>query len=96
MSTYFEVARTNAEQPWHARLWANGRIILRSENYSRMVGAERAILSAARTFGYEDPKLTVNVPREHGVPREKVLTALDPSRPWLSVLYVDERVEVTA
>lgn len=49
MSARFEVVRTDAvPQPWHARLVVNDRIIWRTENYTRMVGAERAVLSLLR------------------------------------------------
>jgi hypothetical protein len=39
----------------------------------------------------------VNVPNPsgHGMPVEKVLTAADPARPRVSVLYLDERPAVT-
>lgn len=47
-SARFEIVRTDAPQPWHARLLFNGRITWRTENYVRMVGAERAILSLLR------------------------------------------------
>lgn len=55
MTGRFEVVRTDGRghdqsQPWHARLLSNGRIMLTSETYARMVGAERAILAAARFF----------------------------------------------
>ena len=90
MSAGFEVVRT--DDGHHARLVVNGRIVLASEVYTRRVGAERAIISAARVLGYEEPLLTVNVgPPDFPVLREKVLTARDASRPWISVRYLDER-----
>lgn len=41
----FEIVRTDAG--WHARFISNARIIFASENYTRMVGAERAVLAFA-------------------------------------------------
>ena len=91
MSARFEIVRT--DDGHHARLVSsNGQIIMASEVYTRRVGAERAVLSAARILGYEDPRLTVNVgPPDVEEIVEKILTAADPARPHLSVTYVDER-----
>lgn len=86
----FEIARTDAgPQPWHARLIVNGRITWRVENLTRQVGAERAILSLARAFGFYHVDLIWNV---EGV--EKVF--FDPFRGNVvshlpTVRYVDER-----
>jgi uncharacterized protein YegP (UPF0339 family) len=51
MSARFEVVRSNRfEQPWHARLVSNGRILMSSEQYARKVGAQRAIEAMGRAF----------------------------------------------
>ena len=47
----FEVVRTDGEQPWHARLCTNGRIAWHTENYTRRIGAERAIYSLVAALG---------------------------------------------
>lgn len=86
MREVFEVVRSDAPKQWHARHVVNGRIVWVTPQLSRKVGAERAILSLARTFGYVDPKLTPNV-----FPSTTVLTAADPTRPWLPISYIDER-----
>lgn len=40
----FEIVRTDAPQPWHARFRAaNGRIVWVTENYGRQKAARRAI-----------------------------------------------------
>lgn len=82
---HFVVVRSDADQPWHAKLISGGKITWRTENLTRKVGAERSILSAARTFGWDDPQL-VTVPGFDG----KILAggALGPDIP---VLYRDER-----
>jgi uncharacterized protein YegP (UPF0339 family) len=41
----FEIVRSDAAQPWHARRIVNGRRTWVTENYARKVGAERAIRS---------------------------------------------------
>ena len=87
MSAHFEVVRSDAPKQWHARYVVNGRIVWTTPQLSRQVGAERAILSLAREFGYEQPRLTWWSDRH----REKALTAADPTRPWLRVVYLDER-----
>lgn len=81
---HFEIIRTDAEQPWHARLIVNGHKTWVTENLTRKVGAERAILSAARTFGWNDPHLIANTPTE------KILVD-GRNDAWLAVLYLDER-----
>jgi uncharacterized protein YegP (UPF0339 family) len=44
MSARFEIVRTHAAQPWHARFRAaNGRIVWTTETYTRCRGAERAV-----------------------------------------------------
>lgn len=44
MSARFEIVRTDAEQPWHARFRAaNGRIVWTTENYSRRDDAIRSL-----------------------------------------------------
>lgn len=44
MSARFEIVRTDAAQPWHARfVAANGRIVWTTENYTRKGTADAAI-----------------------------------------------------
>lgn len=51
MSGRFEVVRTDAEQPWHARFAAaNGRIVWTTEQYARRAGALTAIHAIAAAF----------------------------------------------
>lgn len=53
MSARFEIVRTDADQPWHARFRAwNGRIQWSTENYTRRRGAERAVLSICNMEGF--------------------------------------------
>ena len=48
---YFEIVRTDAEQPWHVRFRGrNGHTVMVSENYVRREAALRAIASMARFF----------------------------------------------
>jgi uncharacterized protein YegP (UPF0339 family) len=48
----FEVVRTDAQQPWHARLRsANGRITWTTENYWNEQSAHRAVGRMVRMFG---------------------------------------------
>lgn len=51
MSARFEIVRTDAEQPWHARfVAANGRIVFSTEQYARRAGAVTAIHAVAAAF----------------------------------------------
>jgi uncharacterized protein YegP (UPF0339 family) len=51
----FELVRTDAEQPWHARYVAdNGRVLFSSENYTRRFRALNAIANVARMFSPTD------------------------------------------
>jgi uncharacterized protein YegP (UPF0339 family) len=51
----FEIVRTDAEQPWHARTKAgNGKIGWRTENYARRSTALDAIASVARDLSPTD------------------------------------------
>lgn len=51
MTARFEVVRTDAVQPWHARFRAaNGRIVWTTEQYARRAGALTAIASIAGAF----------------------------------------------
>lgn len=86
MSARMEVVRTDSS--WHARFVTNGRTIWTTENYTRMVGAEGAVLSFARAGTTTGWALKWNVP---GV--EKVFVRPDGSLPPLAPLvkYVDER-----
>lgn len=82
------VVRTDAKQPWHCRLVVNGRTLLSSENYSRMVGAERCILAAARHFDVGAVGLRWNV---EGVEKVFITKAGYYLAAMPTVLYVDER-----
>lgn len=88
MSATWEVVRTDAEQPWHARLIANGRVLMTSETYARMVGAERAILATVRAHDIGPARLVWNV---EGV--EKVMVGEDGAvLGWAPVVrFCDER-----
>jgi len=47
----FEIVRTDAEQPWHARMIAsNGKKVFTSETYHRRNGALNAIAVAVSEF----------------------------------------------
>lgn len=53
--SHFEIVRTDAAQPWHARFKAdNGKIQFSSENYSRRFTALTAIAGIARSFSPTD------------------------------------------
>lgn len=85
-----EIVRTNATQPWHARIIVNGKITWHTENYTRMVGAERAVLSLLRITVPAVRALRWNVEG-----REKVVTNASGRALYANalptVLYVDER-----
>lgn len=52
MSARFEIVRTNAPQPWHARYIApNGRTLWTTETYTRRGSALNAISSVVEAFG---------------------------------------------
>lgn len=54
MTARFEIVRTNAKQPWHARLVAaNGRILFTSENYARRRSALAVVGAAFRAAGVQ-------------------------------------------
>lgn len=60
MSARFEIVRTNASQPWHARFRAaNGRIVWTTEQYARHNAAVLAVHQIAKPI--------VCTPWEHGV-----------------------------
>lgn len=86
MSARFEIVRTDAEQPWHARLIVSGRITWRVENLTRQIGAERAIESLLREVAGETWGLRWNV---EGV--EKVAVSDSGIMHPLVVKYLDER-----
>lgn len=92
MSARFEVVRTNGDQPWHARLVVNGRITWHTEQFARMVGAERAILSLLRAVQAATAAggMTWNVEG-----REKVVTNWrgNPLGGLPLIEYLDERPE---
>jgi uncharacterized protein YegP (UPF0339 family) len=51
MTARFEVVRTDAAQPWHARFRAaNRRIVWTTEQYTQRIAAIHAIGRLARTF----------------------------------------------
>lgn len=53
----FEIVRTDASQPWHARFRAaNGRIVWTTENYSRRRDAVAAIKCIGDAPRYSDGK----------------------------------------
>lgn len=85
MNGQFEIVRTDADQPWHARTVASGRKGFRTENLSRKVGAERALIGLAKMFGWHDPVLV------HGH-TGSYLADQHPAGPLpVTVVYVDER-----
>lgn len=50
--SHFEIVRTDADQPFHARLVAgNGQIVMHSENYADARAALTAVAVAAEAFG---------------------------------------------
>lgn len=52
MSARFEIVRTDAVVPWHARLRAaNGKILFTSENYWRRRDALTAVVAAFEAAG---------------------------------------------
>jgi uncharacterized protein YegP (UPF0339 family) len=74
----FEVVRTDAGQPWHARFRAaNGAIVWTTENYARKRGAENAIDTFARAL---DGFLTID---------GSVCSAI--AGHYVGTRYVDER-----
>ena len=88
MSAHFEIARTSASpQSWHARLVVGGLMTWGTENYSRQVGAERAICSLIRHLTGRDAYLIWNV---KGAEKVAVLDGVDLHTH--TVRYVDERV----
>jgi uncharacterized protein YegP (UPF0339 family) len=88
MTACWELIRTDAEQPWHARLISNGRVITSTETYARQIGAERAILAVVRAHDIAVAGMRWSVP---GV--EKVMVGAGVSvLGWLPVVaYRDER-----
>lgn len=88
MTARFEIVRTSAPQPWHVRLVSNGRVILSSESYSRQIGAEGAVLTAARAFGIDVDHLAWNVKGVEKVLRDRWCHVVDGAP---LVKYIDER-----
>jgi len=86
--SHFEVIRT-ADEQFHATFVSNGRTIWWTENYRRMVGAEKAILTAARGLGWGPLALTWNV---EGVEKAFLTEFLEPAPGLPTVLYVDDRL----
>lgn len=52
-----EIVQTSAEQPWSVRIFRNKQTFRSSENYTRKVGAQGAIVGLAKLFGWEAPVL---------------------------------------
>lgn len=50
-----EIVQTDAEQPWSVRVFRNRQTFRSSENYARKIGAQRAVVGLAKTFGWESP-----------------------------------------
>lgn len=91
MTAHFEVVRTDAAQPWHARMVINGRITWRVENLTRQIGAERAIESLLREVAGGTWGLMWNVEGVEKTAIDDVGNVHD-----LNVKYVDERPEPPA
>lgn len=85
---HYEIARTDADQPWHVRIIVNGKKILVSENLTRQVGAERAILSTARFHGLPVAELRWNVPGAEKIMVNKLGAVIDGAP---TIRYIDER-----
>ena len=68
--THWQIVRTDAAQPWHARLVSNYRTIMVSENYTRRRGALRAIELAAPQWLRDKTPLEVDerASREYRAP----------------------------
>lgn len=89
MTARFEVVRSDAPQPWHARIVAsNGRVLMSSETYSRKHAAEQVVLSVARILGFDAHDLRWNV---EGVEKIMVNRAGNYLGFAPLVEYVDER-----
>lgn len=86
--TRIEIVRTTAPQPWHARIVTSGRITWRTENYTRMIGAERAVLALLRIGAPLAHSLRWNV---EGIEKVVVTPAGGLLTRLPTVLYVDER-----
>lgn len=55
-----EIVQTSAEQPWSIRIFRNEQTFRSSENYTRKVGAERALVGLAKMFGWEGAALVTD------------------------------------
>lgn len=89
MSARFEIVRTDAEQPWHARFRAeNGRVVWSTENYARRKTAINAVCVIAREFSWGG----VATWRTDG-PWQEVLIEHGGFRAGVPVLMVDERTQ---
>lgn len=101
MSARFEVVRSDAAQPWHARLRVNGEITWTTEQHTRKISAERAVRSlVAHVHGVKVSRVTLvaNVPG-----MVSVIAGVDsdgtvrmPGWSRLMVAYVDERADAHA
>ena len=87
MSARFEIVRTDAEQSWHARMIVGGRITWDTENHTRQVGAERAIVSLLREVAGGSWGLRWN---GDSTTEKVAVNDVGMIHP-LTVLYVDER-----
>lgn len=69
MSARFEIVRSDAPEPWHARfIAANGRIVWTTEQYSRSSGARNAIASIADVFRARFALAATQLRDEWGIP----------------------------
>lgn len=63
MNATWEIVRTDAKQPWHAReVGGNGEKTWTTEQYARKVGAERALCRLAERWGWENVVLIWDAP----------------------------------
>lgn len=89
-SARFEIVRTDAPQPWHARFRsANGRVVWTTENYTRRTAALAAIESMALEFGY---RVETTQELSGSQRRLDLAHAIHPSAGWgIKVRDIDER-----
>jgi uncharacterized protein YegP (UPF0339 family) len=87
----FEVVRTDAEQPWHARIVAaNGKILFSSENYGRRRDALAAVAAAFGAAGVDMNR----PPSEDAVPGRYIGVPLfSDTEVSFEIREVDERTQ---
>lgn len=83
-----EIVESSAEQPWSVRFFRNKQTFRSSENYSRKIGAQRAVLSLAKMFGWDSPLLAIDADG-----KTCLTDGLTPTR-RIPVLYLREMDEV--